>query len=403
MVAVNVLCLPLWCSVSAQMLTTPFEGSPLVGLRGLEPAGEASPFSLLEAIKGGFSYGVGVNTTYDSNFFLTHDNPQNELTANVLPWIKYYSDPTGGAPFSLTANYQPMIRTYLNNPNLDGIDQSGGVTMKVSGAKTLLAAYMNYVTLSGTDRLSGTFVHGSVFTTGLRGTYQIAPRTSLFANVRYAQTDYGSSTLVGSDIYSAEVGGYWSATERFSFGPSLRYTREQSNNTGIRDAWAFNMQARYLLGNKLQFIASLGLQDATNSREAGTSTLGLTGGLSASYSINERLRWDNSISYITVPSATDVNYVVNNLAVSTVLTRQLLRSTVSLGLEMNLADYAGVGATGTNPSNVGNQDNLSLILTYRRKLFADRLDFDSSIRYSLNHGSTDWSQLQLSAGLRFEF
>ena len=400
MLALNGLCLPLGCSVSAQVVTTPYQGSPLLGLRGLQAGGEATPFAPPAELKGGFTWGLGVTTTYDSNFFLSQDHPQSELTTDVLPWIKYYSDPTGGAPFSLSANYQPNIRTYLNNSNLDGIDHSGGVSLKAQGAKTLLEAYLNYSTLSGTDRLSGTFVTGTDFTAGMRATYQIAPRTSLFANLSFDKTDYGSSTMVGSDIFMAQVGGFWSATERFSLGPAFSFTRDQSENTGIRDIWSLSMQARYLLGNKLQFIAALGLQDSTNSREAGKSSLGLTGGLTASYAINERLQWDTSVQYNTVPSATDVNYVVNNLSVSTILTRQLLRSSVGLGVEMNFADYTGVGTVNTN---VSNQDNLSIFLSYHRKLFSDRVDFDSSIHYSVNRGDADWSQWQITAGLRYAF
>ena len=52
----------------------------------------------------------------------------------------------------------------------------------------------------------------------------------------------------------------------------LRYTKDQSDNTGTREAWSLNMNARYLMDTQLQFMASLGVQHATNSRDAGNST-----------------------------------------------------------------------------------------------------------------------------------
>lgn len=400
MIAVSGLSSQVRGAVSSQMLPMPTSGSAPFGLRGILPSGVESVFGPVEGIKGGFEYGLGIQASYDSNFFLSESDPKSEITANILPWISYHSDAVGGAPFSLTANYAPNIRTYLHNRDLDGVDNSGSVTFTAAGAKTLITTYVNYNEVSGTDRFSGTFVNGTLLETGIRGTYQIAPRTSLFATGKYAMSDYGSSSLVGADMYTAEVGGYWSATERFSFGPSIRYMREESSNTGTRDAWALSMQTRYLLGTKLQFLASLGLQYSTNSRDGGGDTLGLTGDLTANYAINDKLQWESMIRYVTVPSPADVNYVINDLTISTVLNRKLLRATASLGLEMSISDYAEVGPVGTQ---LGKENNLSAILSYRRKMFLERVDFDSSLRYTLNDGRYNWDQLLLSAGITINF
>ena len=400
MLAVNGLCLQMWSAVSAQVVTAQLADSAPLGLRAVLPTDVRSLFGPAAGLKGGFAYGVGAQAVYDSNFFLAEHHPKSELSLNVLPWASYYSDPDGGAPVSLTASYQPNLRGYQHHPDLNGFDNSGGVTLRVAGAKTLISAAVNYNTVSGADSLSGTFVTGSILAADIRGSYQIAPRTSLFAAWKLGMSDYGSSGLVGSDNYTTEVGGFWSATERLSVGPSFSYIRATSANTGTRDAWALSMQARYLRDEKLQFIASLGVQSATNSRDSGGNSLGLTGNLVADYAINDRLRWVNTVQYVTVPSPTDVNYVINNLTVSTALTRQLLRSSVSLGLDLTVSDYVDVGPVGTQ---LGKQDNLSAILSYSRKLFLDRVGFDASIRYTLNDGRYDWSQLQVTTGIKLEF
>ena len=400
MMAVSGLSLQPCRCATVQVPTAPPDGSRLLGLRAPQSIGNGLLFSPPEAVKGGLDYGIGVEALYDSNFFLAENHPTSELTISAQPRISYSSNPEGGAPFSFTASYQPNIHTYLNHPDLNGADQSGGASIQVAGAKTLISAYLNYITISGTDRLSGTFTTGTSLAAGISATYQIAPRTSLFANWNATRSDYGSSSLVGSDSYSVAAGGYWSATERFSFGPSIRYDRDESANTGTRDAWAVNMQARYLMGTKLQFVGSLGVQTSKNSRDDSGWQLAPVGGLAATYAINDRLQWQNSIQYSIVPSTTEMNYMINNLAVSTALTRQLLRASVTLGVEMNFSNYAQVGTAG---SALGNERNLSAVLSYHRKLFSDRLDFDSSIRYSANQGRTDWSQLLVSLGIELQF
>ncbi len=400
MMAGSGLCLQPCRAATVQVPTGPPEGSRLLGLRATPPASDGLLLGPLKATKGSFDYGIGMESVYNSNFFLRENHPTSELTTDLLPWVSYRSDPEGRAPFSFTASYQPSIHTYLKHPDLNGVDQSGSATITLAGSKTLISADFSYLTLSGTDRLSGTFATGSTLDIGMTATYQIAPRTSLFANWKVTQSDYGSSSLVGSNSCGAGMGGYWSATECFSFGPSIRYDQDESTNTGTRDAWAFSMQTRYLMSAKLQLLGSLGLQYSKNSRDAGAWQLGPVGGLVADYAINERLQWHNSIQYTIVPSTTETNYLINNLTISTALTRQLLRASISFGVEMDFSDYQQVGTVGTKP---GTEENLSAVLTYRRKLFSDRLDFDSSVRYTVNQGNTDWSQVQLTAGLRLEF
>ncbi|MEO8615314.1 MAG: hypothetical protein ABI600_09250, partial [Luteolibacter sp.] len=296
--------------------------------------------------------------------------------------------------------YRPIVRAYLHNSDLNGVDQTGDVALRIEGSKTLIKAFARYTELSGTDRLSGTFVSGSLINLGVQGSYQIAPRTSLVGILSGAMSNYTTNSVVGSNIYTSEFGAYWAATERLSFGPALRYSITESDNISTRDSWALMMQAQYLVGERIRFMGSLGLEYAANSEGNQQSTLGLTGKLSASYAINERWSWSNDVDYVTVPSPTETGYVINNLAVTTALTRQLLRATADVGLEYNLSNYESVNTVSTN---LANENNLSVYLGYERKLFAERVTFLSRVSYTLNNGQKDWSQLQISAGLAAAF
>lgn len=394
--------LPLM-QAGAQNITTQVGGRDPAGLIGnlLVPDGlDGLDFGLTEGVKGGFVYGVAVDSVYDSNLFLTEDNTKSEFSNNIAPRFSYFSDPEGGAKVTLTANYLPVFRTYWHNSDLNELDQSGEIAIRVKGAKTVLSAYVNYNELSGTDRLTGEFVNGSLFTAGVQGAYQLAPRTSLFASTKVAMSDYGTSGLEGSDIYTTELGAYWAATERFSFGPSIRYNLAKSDNTGSRDAWAFLMQAKYKVGERINLMGSLGLEYAKSSRDDEDSTVGLTGDLNATYALSSKWVWANSIEYVTVPSPNEANYVINNLLIATELNRQLLRGTVGFGVDLNMSDYESVGTT-TLP--IDSEDNVGVYVTYRRKFFLDRVDFDSKIRYAVNDGQEDWEQLQISAGFEVKF
>lgn len=384
----------------AQNFTTQVADVEPLNLIGMMPSAGGIGLGIGEALKGGFGYGMGVKSSYDSNFLLDENATEDEWESDFAPQIRYSTDPEGGAPAMLTADYSPNYRNYLNHSDQNGLDQSGGVLMKVEGTKTRISAYARYSETAGTDRLAGQFVNASVVSTGVQASYQVAPRTSLSGSVGAAISDYGSSAVVGSEIYTGQFGAFWAATERLRFGPSIRYSMAKSDNTGSRDAWAFLMQAQYQAGERIAVSGSLGAESAKGSRETGNSTVRIAGDLTASYAISERWAWKNSVRYATVPAPTEVNYVVNNLMVSTLLNREFFKASAGIGMEMNVSDYVGVGSVTETPST---ENNLSVFLSYQRTIFTERLVLDSRIRYAVNHGNTDWDKFLVTVGLNLQF
>ena len=384
----------------AQDFTMQVANPDPLGMGSFVPSLQELDLGMEGGIKGDFGYGVGVYSVYDSNFFLTESDEESELSASFSPFVRYNSDPEGGAMCSFSATYTPVFRAYLENSDLNGVDQSGDFRMKFKGGKTSVAVFGRYSSLSATDRLTGEFVEGSVMSGGVRVERRIATRTSMFANLTGSMSDYGSSESEGAEFYTTEVGGLWAASERLSLGSSLRYTTTTSDNTGTRDAWAVLAEARYRVGERIFLSASLGPEYSSNSGTGDENGLGLTGNISANYAINERWSWSNSIVSAAVPSPNQTNFVINNVSVSSSLQRELLRGALSGGLDYNFSNYEEVGVVTTTG---GNENNLSLFLGYDRPLFSDRVSFNSEIRYSLNEGETDWSQIQLSARLNMAF
>ncbi len=148
----------------------------LIGVRGDQ---SILNLGMEKGLKGDVAYGASLNSAYDSNFFLREDNPESEFSTILAPWIKYQSDPEGGAPISLTANYSPVARAYWHNSDFNDVDQSGSGSLTFTGSKSTVSLFARYDELAGTDRLTGEFVNGYVLSAGIQGSHQIAPRTSL--------------------------------------------------------------------------------------------------------------------------------------------------------------------------------------------------------------------------------
>jgi hypothetical protein len=351
--------------------------------------------------KGDLRYGAELDTVYNSNFFLTDGNEEDEFSAFLSPWFRYNSDPEGGAKYTLTANYLPVIRTYVENSDLNDIDHSGNVSLRIEGSRSELTVFGRYAELSGTDRLTGDFTSGSVFTGGLRASRQIASRTSLFGGISMAVSDYGNTPNEGAEVMTAYVGGMWASSPRFSVGPNFRYTNTDSGNIGERDAYALLLETRYRLGEKIWLEARLGPEySETSGATSDSDSLGFTGDLSARYMINDRLAWTTSFRSDTIPSPSETNYLVNDFSLTTALHRQFVRGTLSGGLQFRFSNYEDVGTTAITRED---ETNYGIFMEYRRNLFSDRVAFESLARYSFNDGQTDWKQFFLSAGFNVAF
>ncbi len=358
------------------------------------------PADMLGGMKGGFYFGLDATATYDSNFFILQDYPESEFIVDVAPWVVYRSDPEGRAPFSFEARYSPVLHTYWNNSHLNGVDHTGSVEFNYTGSRTKVTAFASYDEVSSADRLSGSFIQGSILNYGIKGSYQLAPRTSLLAAWTASQSEYDSGGRSGADVYTTQISGLWDATERIRIGPALRHTLTESDQTGERDAIAALVKVRYQWGEKLFLDASGGVEFAKNSRLGGGRDAGLTGGLEAQYVLNERWTWKGAIRYANVPSPVNLNYLVDDLSFSTSLVRNFQRGSLEGGVGISFSEYEPVGAVTALRQD---DEFLNAYLTYRRKIFSDRISWESSLRAATNDGQKDWSQWQISTGIGIQY
>lgn len=404
----------LACGLSAQSFTSNSASLSPFGVNGPLPFGEIPDFGEGLALKGGFAYGIGLSSTYDSNVLLSENDPESDLALGVSPSVSYTSDPEGGATVVILANYEPSASASLSNSDYNSFDQTGNVSIIIAGSRTTVSAFAGVLQESGADSLAASqgFFTGTAVSLGLQGKYQVAPRTTLRAGWSVLTTDYGNSEgNSGSGSDSAEgvnestlfVSGLWAATERLSFGPRLAYSEESSDAVEDFTTWEFSMVGRYELTERIRLAASVGMQYSDYSEDGQSEGFSPSGSLNAIYQIDELWSWRSSIQSSLTPSPTDGSYAINGWSLSSLINRQLLVGSAGIGLRMDFSNFDRIGPTGSSSETQEAQQNLGLLFNYRRPLYSDRVDFNTSLLYRLNFGDEEWSQILLKAGLNVSF
>ena len=355
---------------------------------------------LTDGIKGDIGWTLRAESSYDSNFFLSETDRTDEWLFLFEPSMRYTSDPEGGAQAALVANYRPVSRTYLDQSDLDRIDHSGDASLTWRGAKTEAALFARYLELSATDRLTGEFTDGSLITTGVRLSRQVAPFTRLHLGASFANSDYGNSINDGAEVFSAHLGALHDATPRLSLGANTRFTAMESDTVRRREAWALLGDLRYRFGQRTRVSLSVGPEFVTLDAASGDETsVRLSANLGATWQINDRWTWNQSLRTASIPSPTTTGAVLNDFAWSTTLRRQFTRGSIETGIEAHLTDAESVG-TATEPED---EWNFAAFIGGRRPLGSDRIHLDGTLRHAFNRGRSDWNQWIVSIGLRVDF
>jgi hypothetical protein len=348
-------------------------------------------------LKGGMNLALQVGATYDSNFFLDETNGESETSFYASPLIEYISDPEGGAKSSFAVSYRPSFIAYNENSEYNDVDHVGEVRWTIRGSRTELTLYSRYDELSGTDRLSGEFVNGSLFTGGMRLERRLASRTIGYLGASSAISDYSQSDLQGAQVDSVFLGGLWEATSRTAYGSTVRYSHISGDGVPDVDAWALLLEERHMVSDRINLSASVGPEYA---QDGDADRLGVTGFLRANYNFAERWAWINSIRHALVPTSTSSNQLVDDLVVSTTLQRSLERGSIGGGLEYRYSEFVNIGRDADLRND---EQNAAFVLSWSRPLFTDRLALDTSARYAFNSGRSDWEQFLFALALRSSF
>jgi len=388
----------------------------------------------------GLLYGLRAFTTYDSNIFLSAAEPEGALSVNLSPWAHYSSAPPGGAEWILNGRYSPFFRWFLGQDELNSIDHTGEISLSHEGPVIDLRTGVGYSRISGASRfLEGGRFTNERFSFDFLGSYFLSDRSAL-----QLQLSSGSFSLSTSDtqIYLAQLTGFWLATPLVRVGPSVRYATRDSSTTGDVRSVGLLVSAAYEFSELVDVLASMGIEQIEQASEVGEA-IRVTGSLSARYSSPDRpwsarvvidygavqqfaasnrfgaggespwtarviLRYefarfwaaDLSMRYESFPSPSTVGISIEDLTVGAGVTRRVGTSRWGARVSMSRADYTVVGSDAL----IDDQTTLSGALSHRIGILAERFYVDSSLRYTNNQGrGGNWSRWQISTGFNFIF
>lgn len=370
-------------------------------LGDFNPLEDNFDLGLTGAVKGEFNYGVNTSAAYNSNLNLSDTDEASDISFVVVPRIRYNSDPEGGAKFTITAKYAPRFIGYIDNTDLNKIDQSGDLALEYQAVRTNIALFARYSELSGSDILTGGYTEGALFIGGLRINRRVATRTSIYGGITVSQSDYNSTVDQGSEIYAAYIGGFWNASPHLRLGPTLRVSHTESANTGNRDAFALLAEARFQAGDRTWLTLALGPEFGRVDGPNGNDSINLSADITASYAINNRWAWTNSLLSATIPSPNQTDALVNDVVFRSALRHQLLRGTVSGGVSLRWANYEDAGGTTTAARD--DEYTTGVFVNYRRPLGSERIAFEGTARYAFNDGLVNWKQFVATLGLDIRF
>lgn len=357
------------------------------------------------SLKGDFGFRLSMGINYTSNRNLSTVNPEDDVYFNINPSMFYTSDPEGGARHVLSANYSPnpqFFREDSSNRNDRGsFNHNGGVGYRFNGSKLSVNAFLSLREDSGSDRFTNSYSEGAVASLGLRASYQLAPRTSIYSSLSSSYLRFSTAGQQDSDYVSTNFGLSWSATERLFFGPSLNYRWSDSNFSGSQTNLGLSFNVGYDATELIDLNASIGVQTVSYSRSGGNEDPRLTGSLGYSYKINPIWSWSGSISYANIPAPNDFGFFINDLSFGTGLSRALDVGSIGFSASYSISDYEPVGVR--NQAAGGSDDYFSLGLRYGRPFFTDRISFSTGLSYSQSSGRNEWDKWTCSCSWGFSF
>ena len=143
-----------------------------------------------KAIKGStdvdnWSYGLSLNTTYDSNFRLAEEDEESRIFTDLTPSLMFESDPEGEKLVSVTLHYDPILRADWSDSSRNELINVAKIVAENKGARGSVLVFGEYRDFSSPDNLALGFIEGSLQNYGLEFGYLLGSRTRLLFDLQY--------------------------------------------------------------------------------------------------------------------------------------------------------------------------------------------------------------------------
>jgi len=197
---------------------------------------------------------------YDSNIFLTQNNPKGATTLELAGGFTFeLGDYRSQVNNFLTLKY--LATGYLYFPkygNEDGVDQEFVLHSQYRWNRLTLQSNINFNYLDGPDRLAGTFTTQYLLDGLVRLLYDYSDKTQLHAEFEQITDIYPAQ--LSSYQYIGRLGADYELTPKVKLGLEGVIGDLQIEHGGTSIYGQIRLRAAYKMTEKLTFLASGGLE-----------------------------------------------------------------------------------------------------------------------------------------------
>ncbi|QJE94271.1 hypothetical protein [Luteolibacter luteus] len=244
-----------------QQLQAPAVTAPSGFTNPVSPFASSALGSGLEDVARRFHLGLSSALTYDSNFFQTSSNEDDEVTFVISPTFSFQ---TQGAAFQFIGQAALNYNTYFENSDNNGLGYNLSLEGNYDGGGPLSAhASISSSKEQGVNRYYGSaFVETMNFNTSLGASYRISQKTSIDGRFGYSWTDPDEAGLSQTENTSFDLSAMWQATPLLRIGPGVSWSLAEGSNQDDRETIGPILRAQYKLSNRIALDGTVGLDFA---------------------------------------------------------------------------------------------------------------------------------------------
>lgn len=347
----------------------------------------------------GLSYGLNLDSTYQSNLDLQSDGGGGEFSLVAGANLSYRTGGGSGALLVGSFLYSPSYQEFFSDVDRPGaFSQSASASLAYGG--NLISATLGATFSRGgaSNRLAGGFEESTQASVNASVSWNYSPKTSLGLTSAYTTNSFGDGALSGSETVVFGVNASWQATPLFNVGPFLNFSDTSTDLAGSLQSVGFGANFSYELTGKTSLTASFGLQN--QNFEQGGGGFSFVGNASANWQPNELYSVTLGLSSSTIAAPSLANQFINNYDFSLGVSRPLGAGNLSLNSSLSFSEFV---ATDEALQASENDKFLSINANYSRPIFFEEVSLNTSASYRKGFGGRDFASYTLSMGLGYSF
>ncbi|WP_035614050.1 outer membrane beta-barrel protein [Haloferula sp. BvORR071] len=340
---------------------------------------------------------------YDSNFFQTSSNEEDEVTFTISPTLSFRTE---GTRFKVIGQAALNYNTYFENSDFNGLGYQFSLEAQYSGAALTATASIDSSKEQGVNRYyGGLFVETLNMGAHLGASYRVGPRTTIDGGVSYSWSDPDQGNLSTSENLNFDLSAMWQATPLIRIGPGVSWRLEKGSNQADRETIGPMLRAQYQLSNRISFDGRVGLDFVDYQGGTGGSDTDFSCSLGMAYRWSEIWGMNLTVYHGTTADGSALGSATGSYRETTSVTvgynRRIMRALWDIDMTYSMDD-------STSPNGLfgpGSTDYFSIHTSLGMPIFANRANASIFYSWSQESGNAlrDWSGHQLGFQISSSF